>query len=179
LCYRLAGPLGRGSETPGPDPVSISGPALEFTVPADLLDWLDIVRKRGPSGRPADTQAGGYRPIGESQVKRTLSILAVLALFVAVTAPALAEGEANEVALTGWISDEWCGAKNANKNGADCARNCAKKGAALVLFTDGEMYKLSDKELALEHVGHKVLVTGTLAGDTIEVAKIEEVKEKA
>ena len=116
-------------------------------------------------------------------MKKTLVIAAMVAVVCVLGASAMAgEGHdhGKEVTLTGWITDEYCGAKNANKDGADCAKACAKKGSDLMLFSDGEMYKLSDKELALKHVGYEVQVTGTLNdGGQIDVRTIEEVKEKA
>lgn len=106
-------------------------------------------------------------------MKKLVSMVFVLALVSAVALPMLAGDEGKEVKLTGWITDEWCGAKNANADGASCARHCAKGGAQLVLFSDGKLYKLSDQKTALEHVGHKVEVSGKLQGeDTIEVQKI-------
>ena len=95
-------------------------------------------------------------------MKKALSVVAILALALAVSLPAVAEESEKEVKLTGWITDQWCGAKNANAAGADCARACAEKGSALVLFSDGKLYGLSDQTLAKEHIGHKVLVKGTI-----------------
>ena len=70
--------------------------------------------------------------------------------------------------------------KNANADGASCARHCAKGGAQLVLFSEGKLYKLSDQATALAHVGHKVMVTGTLTEEgQVTVVKIEELKDKA
>ena len=110
-------------------------------------------------------------------MKKLGSIAIVLALVSALVLPAIAGDEGKEVKLTGWITDEWCGAKNANANGASCARHCAKSGAQLVLFSEGKLYKLSDQKGALEHVGHKVDVSGKLQGeDKVEVQKIEESK---
>lgn len=95
---------------------------------------------------------------------------------------AAAEAEAaNSITLTGYITDEWCGKKNANADAksADCARDCAQKGAALVMFKDGTMYTLADKEAALKHVGEKVMVTGTVDDkNVVTIVKIEKVDEK-
>ena len=47
-----------------------------------------------------------------------------------------------------------------------------------MIYADGKLYRLSDKELAMQHIGHEVVVTGTVDKDNvIEVASIEEVKE--
>ena len=93
---------------------------------------------------------------------------------------AMAGDSGKEVKLAGWITDEWCGKNNANKDGADCAKACAKKGAQLVLFSDGNIYKLSDQKSALEHVGHKVVVQGVMKDEeTVEVRSIEQAEEDA
>ena len=113
-------------------------------------------------------------------MKRTLSIVAALAFVLALALPALAGDSEKEVKLAGWITDEWCGAKNANKEGAGCAKACAKKGSELVLFSDGTIYKLSDQKTALEHVGHKVIVKGVMTDEeTVEVSSIQQAEEDA
>jgi len=79
---------------------------------------------------------------------------------------------------TGWITDEHCGAKGASEGHKSCALKCADGGAALVFYNpaDEKIYKLSDQAAAKAHVGHKVKVVGTLAGETITVESISEVK---
>jgi hypothetical protein len=108
-------------------------------------------------------------------MKRLVTLGSVLALALALLAPALA-GDAGATTLTGWIADSYCGAKNANAAGAQCTRDCVAKGAKLVLVAGGKTYGLSDQKLALEHVGHEVAVTGTVDKDgNVAVAKIEAV----
>ncbi len=106
-------------------------------------------------------------------MRKSLSVVVAVAFVVMLALPALAGDHGKDVELAGWITDEWCGAKNANEEGAGCAKACAKKGAQLVLFSEGEIYHLSDQKTALEHVGHKVVVKGTLSEDKIEVVSIE------
>ena len=109
-------------------------------------------------------------------MKRTISIAVALAFVLALALPALAGDSGKEVKLAGWITDEWCGKNNANKDGAACAKACAKKGAELVLFSEGNIYKLTDQENALEHVGHKVIVKGVMKDEnTVEVSSIQPV----
>ena len=109
-------------------------------------------------------------------MKRSLALVAVLVLALAV--PAVAG--AKEVMLTGYITDEYCGAKNANADGVGCAKACAKKGSELAIYADGKMYRLSDKKAALEHLGYEVIVTGTLEEDgSVKVATIAKAEKKA
>jgi hypothetical protein len=46
-----------------------------------------------------------------------------------------------------------------------------KKNAKLVLYTTGDkkIYKLDKQDLAKEHIGHEVTVTGKIEGDRIVV----------
>lgn len=111
-------------------------------------------------------------------MRKLVSIAAMLAFLAAPSLPASGDA-ARKVKLAGWITDEWCGAKNANADGAGCVKACAKQGAQLVLISEGKIYKLSDQKGALEHVGHKVLVTGTIEGkDRITIIAIEKLNEK-
>ena len=111
-------------------------------------------------------------------MKRLFALGSMLALVVALTAPAFAGDAAPQpTSVKGWITDSYCGAKNANAEGAKCARDCYKKGAKLELIADGKTYQISDQKAAFEHVGHEVVVTGTLDKDTIKVDKIETAKK--
>ena len=106
-------------------------------------------------------------------MKRLISIGSVLALVAVLAAPVLAGDEAKPTAVKGWITDSFCGANNANAAGAQCAKDCYKKGAKLELVADGKTYQISDQKAAFEHIGHEVVITGTLEKDTIKVEKIE------
>jgi len=111
-------------------------------------------------------------------MKRLISLGSVIALVLAMTAAAFAaDAAAPPTAVKGWITDSFCGAKNANEAGATCARDCYKKGAKLELVADGKTYQISDQKAAFEHIGHEVVITGTLDKDTIKVDKIEAAKK--
>ena len=79
--------------------------------------------------------------------------------------PAPVEPAGEPVELSGWFTDEWCGAGNANAKGADCVRHCVAKGATLVFFSAGKLYRLDDAKGLLEHVGREVRVKGRLTRD--------------
>lgn len=104
-------------------------------------------------------------------MRKTIAIVFAFALVVALTPLTAQAGDS----WTGWITDEGCGAKGANAEHKACARKCHKDGKALVFYNnaDEELYKLSDQELAADHLGHEVTVHGELEGDTITVASIE------
>jgi Protein of unknown function (DUF5818) len=106
-------------------------------------------------------------------MKKLMFIGFALAFVLASTATAFAaDAAAKPTTVKGWITDSFCGAKNANAEGAGCAKDCYKKGAKLELVADGKTYQLSDQKAAFEHVGHEVVVSGTLDNDTIKVEKI-------
>lgn len=111
-------------------------------------------------------------------MKRLMSMGSLLILGLALTAAAFAaDAVAGPTTMKGWITDSFCGAKNANAAGASCAKDCYKKGATLELVADGKTYQISDQKAAAEHIGHEVVVTGTLDKDTIKVVRIEAAKK--
>jgi hypothetical protein len=96
----------------------------------------------------------------------------VIALALAILmAPNLSAGT-----WTGWITDEHCGAKGAKAEHKGCALSCAGRGAALVFYNsaDEKIYKLDSQDLAKEHLGAEVELTGELEGDTVQVKSITE-----
>ena len=111
-------------------------------------------------------------------MKRLISLGSALTLVFSIAASAFAgEAAAQPTTMKGWITDSFCGAKNATAEGAQCAKDCYKKGAKLELVADGKTYQISDQKAAFNHVGHEVVVTGTLDKDMIKVEKIEAAKK--
>lgn len=78
--------------------------------------------------------------------------------------------------MTGWISDAACGASNANGTSAsrECANNCIKGGSKAVFVSDKDqkVYQVSDAAKAAKFLDKKVKVSGTVKGDTIQLASI-------
>lgn len=103
-------------------------------------------------------------------MKRALIALALIALFV----PAFAAADS----WTGWVTDDHCGAKGANAEHAGCAKKCLANGGKLVFYNsaDEKLYSIDNQKLAEEHLGHQVVVNGTVEGDTIKVESIEASK---
>jgi hypothetical protein len=78
----------------------------------------------------------------------------------------------------GAISEEHCGAKHVDGSaGAQkCVTACVKgKNAAPVFVTDGKVVKIAEasKAKVMDHLGHKVIVTGKLDGDTVTIDDIK------
>src|SRR5262245_58589982 len=112
-------------------------------------------------------------------MKRFASIVTavVIALAGLTTLSAGEPAAAGSSTVKGWIVDEYCGAKNANAAGTQCAKDCIKKGAKAVLSADGKTYGLSNQKLATTLAGQEVEVTGTVDKDgNIAVEKIVPVE---
>lgn len=79
--------------------------------------------------------------------------------------------------FVGNISDAMCGLKHGmeGQSDAECTLGCVKMGSKFVLADTAakKVYQLSDQKTPEKFAGQKVKVTGTLKGDTIEVASIE------
>lgn len=126
-------------------------------------------------------------------MKKFASVLAVMALVALPVAFACDKaknagtqaavsgepGATREVALTGYLTDSYCGAANANAKGKSCALECVKKGAKVQLYADEKLYTLDKSTVDEGHIGVPVKVTGTLdeGTGTIKVASIEAVKK--
>ena len=79
---------------------------------------------------------------------------------------------------TGTISDSKCGAKHADaseEGSMKCAQKCVKGGATPVFITDGKVITLDKDSQAkvMDHVGHKVVVTGKLDGDSLTIDTVK------
>src|SRR6266571_5851275 len=107
---------------------------------------------------------------------RKLVYLAVVFLLTATVYFAAPKPPTGPKTFTGSISDSMCGLKHmAGKTDKDCTLECVKGGSKFVLADTeaGKVYQLSDQTKAQDFAGSKVKVTGTLKGESIEVASIE------
>ncbi len=97
---------------------------------------------------------------------KKLSLLALVLAFFAFTAMS--------AEWTGAISEAGCGLKHADGGpGAEkCVAKCVKGGAAPVFVTDGKVIKIANADKVMDHLGHKVKITGKLAGDTVTIDTI-------
>ena len=78
---------------------------------------------------------------------------------------------------TGTITDASCGAKHADASEASqtCAKRCFDRSHAAVLVVGDKVVKIdtASNEKIAAHVGHKVVVEGTLKDDTLTVASVK------
>jgi hypothetical protein len=78
--------------------------------------------------------------------------------------------------LTGVIGDAICGRKHAmrGKSDVDCTRECVQRGSKYTLMLGGKVYILEGGSANTldELAGARVLVSGTVQGDTLRVKSI-------
>jgi len=72
-----------------------------------------------------------------------------------------------------YISDSKCGAKHAGDMNAKCVNSCIKGGATPVAVVGEKVYKIDDPSKVKEHFGHKVVITGKVDGDTLNVDSVK------
>jgi hypothetical protein len=77
--------------------------------------------------------------------------------------------------MTGIFTCEKC----KHTDGADCAKACVKNGVPVAFMSagDGKVYKVANQDKAKEHVGHKVVVTGKVDGETLTVENVKMAKQ--
>ena len=98
-------------------------------------------------------------------------ILALLACS-SMTAVA-ADTTAKSTKLMGYISDSKCAGKHAADMNGKCVENCVKGGQAPVAVVGDKIYKLNDSAKVMDHLGHKVVITGKVEGDTMTVDSVK------
>lgn len=108
-------------------------------------------------------------------MKKVLIALAAIAA-IALLVPAFAAADHHAGSWTGWVTDDHCAAKGAKAEHASCAKKCLENGGKLVFYNsaDEKIYGLDNQKLAEEHIGHEVVVKGTVEGDSIKVESIDK-----
>jgi len=97
-----------------------------------------------------------------------------------ITGIAFAGGKAQT--YTGKVSDAMCGAHHMMEGSeADCARACISKGSKYALVSGEKVYILQSSDKAAiasldKLLGAEAKVTGTLDGNTIQVASVAAAK---
>jgi hypothetical protein len=118
-------------------------------------------------------------------MKKNVTWLSILALTVALAAPALADDKSagDSKTVTGFVTDDHCKDKGAVKaHTADCVESCVKGGAkAQIKADDGKVYNIDSAGWAKVKglMGGKVTVKGTVdeKTNTIKVASAEKAPE--
>ena len=94
--------------------------------------------------------------------------LALAVLFVSSLSLAAAENGK----WTGWLSDAKCAANGAKTAHKGCSIKCVEGGQPIVFVQDSDkkVLKLDGSEKVKSLLGDKVVLEGTLDGETIKVA---------
>lgn len=98
----------------------------------------------------------------------------VLALTFSLFAVSAMAGE-----WTGAISDSKCGAKHVDGSEASikCVQGCVKGGAKAVFVTaDGKVLTIANPDKVMDHLGHKVTVTGDLEEETLTIESVKHIE---
>ena len=109
----------------------------------------------------------------------------LLAALLAIASTSAFAGE-----MTGYISDTRCATEHSKSQTSaewihpkvfeTCAVQCVKDEHSTPIFltADNKVVKIDPASLpkALEHLGHKVEVTGKIEGDTLKIESISTVK---
>jgi hypothetical protein len=75
---------------------------------------------------------------------------------------------------TGYIVDSKCGVEGAKEGHEECAKKCIKQGATAVFVVDKKVYTISDPKKVKEFIGKKVVITGEIKGDKVEIESISK-----
>src|SRR5918912_311682 len=81
--------------------------------------------------------------------------------------------------MTGWVTDEKCGARGANAKGADCAKKCVEHGQPVVFVADKDqsVIKVADQDKLKSLAGQHVKVTGSVENGTLHVESAQAAEE--
>jgi hypothetical protein len=114
---------------------------------------------------------------GDHSIMRKLafSLLAVAVLAsVSLAADSKAAGKAQT--MSGYISDEKCGARGVNM--VDCVKKCAAEGKKLVFVSDKdhEVTPITNQEILKGHEGEHVTITAKDVKGSLQISKIEAAK---
>jgi hypothetical protein len=114
-------------------------------------------------------------------------LVAALAMTLSVAAfakdKAAAKSSDGKLAtVSGWVSDEKCGAAGAKADHADCAKKCIEGGKAMVLVNDKDqsVWTVKNPDALKGHEGHHVKVKAHVYDDkSVHIESVSMMKEKA
>lgn len=81
--------------------------------------------------------------------------------------------------MTGLITCDKC--RHTDEKAKDCAVSCVKNGVKPVFYNsaDQKFYQIVNADKAKPHVGHNVVVTGTVDGDKLTIQSLKMAKAQA
>jgi hypothetical protein len=107
---------------------------------------------------------------------KKIALMLLAAAFLTSTS-AISFAAPKSTKMSGWVSDEKCGAKDIDN--ADCAKKCAEAGSKLVFVSekDKSVINVDNQDALKGHEGHHVSVTGTMDNGTLHVTKVAMLKQ--
>ncbi len=111
--------------------------------------------------------------------RRAIAVAAGMLMLCAIGVSAQPAGSGAEKTLTGIVSDAMCGKTHAMKGEtpAQCTRMCVKGGSAFALVVGDKVYTLRGSSSSLyKYAGQKVILKGTMQGDTVLVESVAPAK---
>jgi hypothetical protein len=99
-------------------------------------------------------------------------------LFVVLAFAAISSMTAFAAEFKGVISDSTCGVKHTAASAADmaCVKKCVTSPSDAVFITsDNKILKIDEASATkvMPHLGHKVIITGKVTGDTLTIDSIK------
>ncbi|HWR49840.1 MAG TPA: hypothetical protein VN428_01955 [Bryobacteraceae bacterium] len=75
--------------------------------------------------------------------------------------------------MSGLITCDKC--RHTDAKAQDCAKSCVKNGVKPVFYDSAsqKFYQIVNADKAKPHVGHNVVVTGTVEGDNLTIASLK------
>ena len=103
-------------------------------------------------------------------MKKLAGLVAVLCM---VSMMALASPKSSS--MTGWVSDDKCGAKGANAAAEACTKKCLDGGAKMVFVDDKDqkVLAIANPDSLKGHEGHHVTVSGSVDNGTLHVDSVK------
>ena len=107
-------------------------------------------------------------------MRQVLVVCLAICFVFALTALAF-DDMGKSTTVNGWVSNDKCGAKDANEKGGACTKKCLAAGAKMVIVTDGDQKVLAvdNQDALMGHEGHHVAVTGSMGKDSIHVGSVK------
>jgi len=88
-------------------------------------------------------------------------------------------GAAEKGQWTGWLSDSKCAANGAKASHKGCTIKCVESGQAVVFVDeDKKVYKLQGADKVKSMLGDRVVLSGSMEGDTITVESAKAAENK-
>ena len=103
--------------------------------------------------------------------------LLVICTIAFAASMASADSKPKTVKMSGWVSNEKCGAKDIDN--AACTKKCAGTGSKLVFVSekDKSVINVDNDEVLKGHEGHHVSVTGKMDGGSLHVDNVAMLKQ--